>query len=144
MVAKKTTATLSWIEKIRLISHCWIQKEEEICHHLGLTISQLECLAAWPQKNTPMTIHQVANSMALSHSRSSRVVDSLVRHGLLCRMCREKDRRTQWVALTMAGKVKWQEVYKVFDKYELQLRDRISIKNPPIVEEVLQCILDAW
>lgn len=144
MAAKEKTAALSWIGKVRLISHRYHRKEEEICRHLGLTISQLECLAAWHPKIAPMTIHQIANSMALSHSRSSRVVDSLVRHGMLCRMSREKDRRTQWVALTLAGKVKWQEVRKIFAECEIQLRNRISVRNPPLVEEVLRCILDAW
>ena len=46
--------------------------------------------------------------MGLSPSRASRIVDSLVRGGLLARRTMDQDRRTQLVTLTSAGREKWQ------------------------------------
>ena len=74
-----------------------------MCQKLGLTASQFACLLALPEQAGEFNVHQVAEVMGLSPSRTSRIVDSLVRDGLLSRRTLDSDRRTQLVALTSTG-----------------------------------------
>ena len=67
---------------VRAMRDCCQRQEGEMCHKLSLTASQFACLLAMPETGE-LTVHQVAKVMGLSPSRASRIVDSLVREGLL-------------------------------------------------------------
>ena len=88
---------------VRALRDCCQRQEGEMCHKLSLTPSQFTCLLAMPETGD-LTVHQVAKVMGLSPSRASRIVDSLVRDGLLERRTTDKDRRRQFLALTAAGR----------------------------------------
>ncbi len=88
---------------VRTLRDCCQRQEGEMCHKLSLTPSQFTCLLAMPETGD-LTVHQVAKVMGLSPSRASRIVDSLVRDGLLERRTTDKDRRRQFLALTTAGR----------------------------------------
>ncbi len=83
-----------------------------MCHQLALTASQFACLLAMPETGE-LTVHQVAKAMGLSPSRASRIVDSFVRTGLLDRKTSDQDRRRQLLALTPAGRTKWQTAHRL-------------------------------
>ena len=116
--APKNTAVPTLTGLVRTIRDCCQRKEGEICHKLALNASQFACLLALSEEASELNIHQMAKVMGLSPSRTSRIVDSLVRDGLLSRRALETDRRTQLVALTSTGRQKWQLAHKLLFECE--------------------------
>jgi DNA-binding MarR family transcriptional regulator len=103
---------------VRAIRDCCQQKEGMLCKKLGVTRSQFACLVALPEPAAELNVQQVSTAMGLSPSRACRVVDSLVRRGLLLRRVMDSDRRIQLVALTAAGRKKWQQAQKLLAECE--------------------------
>ena len=68
---------------VRTMRDCCQRQEGQMCRKLALTPSQFACLLAMPEPAGELNVHQVAKVMGLSASRTSRIVDSLVRGGLL-------------------------------------------------------------
>ena len=97
---------------VRTLRDCCQRQEGEMCMADPLTPSQFACLLVLPE-NGDLTVHQIARVLGLSPSRASRIVDSLVRHGLLERRTTDQDRRRQFLALTAAGRTKWQTAHEL-------------------------------
>jgi DNA-binding MarR family transcriptional regulator len=129
---------------IRAIRDCCQRHEEEMCYKLSLTESQFTCLLAIPEPAGELSVQQVATIMDLSPSRASRIIDSLVRAGLLDRRNLDRDRRTQLVALTSAGQEKWQAVHQLLAECEAKLLARVPSPRSLELAETLQKLLNAW
>jgi DNA-binding MarR family transcriptional regulator len=129
---------------VRTIRDCCQQKEGMLCKKLGVTRSQFACLVALPEPAAQLNVHQVSTAMGLSPSRACRVVDSLVRRGLLVRHALDSDRRIQLVALTAAGRKKWQHAQKLLSECEEKLRDQLPSERTQELAETLQTLIDAW
>ncbi len=129
---------------VRAIRDCCQQKEGVLCKKLRLTRSQFACLVALPEPAAELNVHQVSTAMGLSPSRACRVVDSLVRRGLLIRRALDSDRRIQLVALTASGRKKWQQAQKLLGECEEKLRDQLPTERTQELAETLQTLIDAW
>jgi DNA-binding MarR family transcriptional regulator len=127
---------------VRTLRDCCQRQEGEICHQLDLTASQFACLLAIPE-TSDLTVHQVAKAMGLSPSRASRIVDSLVRHGFLDRKTTDKDRRQQILALTPAGRTKWQTAHQLLVGCEQKLLSHLSAQHSLELAEAFQKVINA-
>ena len=126
MPAPKNLTVPPLVGLVRTIRDCCQRKEGEMCRQLALTASQFACLSAMPEQAGELKVQQVAKVMGLSPSRTSRIVDSLVRAGVLDRRTLERDRRTQLVTLTPAGREKWQLAQRLLVECEEKLQARLS------------------
>jgi DNA-binding MarR family transcriptional regulator len=129
---------------VRTIRDCCQRQEGKICRKLALTPSQFACLVALPEPTAELTVHQVAKAMGLSPSRASRIVDSLVRAGLLDRRTLDQDRRTQLVSLTGDGKAKWQEAQELLAECEKKLLGHLPPQRTRELAETLRTLIKAW
>jgi DNA-binding MarR family transcriptional regulator len=131
-----------FIGLVRTLRDCCQQQEGEMCHKLSLTPSKFTCLLAIPETGE-LTVHQVAKVMGVSPSRASRIVDSLVRDGLLERRTTDKDRRRQFLALTAAGHAKWQTAHELLVGCEQKLLSHLSAPQSRELAEAFQMVINA-
>jgi DNA-binding MarR family transcriptional regulator len=143
-VAPKNTAVPLLTGLVRTMRDCCQRQEGVMCGKLGLNPSQFACLLAMPEQAGEFTVHEVAEVMGLSPSRTSRIVDSLVRAGLLARRSLDSDRRTQLVTLTAAGQEKWHEAHRLLAECEKRLLAHLSPQHKQELAETLKSIIAAW
>jgi DNA-binding MarR family transcriptional regulator len=129
---------------VRTIRDCCQQKESDLCKKLGVTRSQFACLLALPEPAAELNVHQVSSAMGLSPSRACRVVDSLVKRGLLVRHAPDSDRRIQLVGLTAAGRKKWQQAQKLLGECEEKLREHLPAERTEELAKTLKTLINAW
>ncbi len=129
---------------VRTIRDCCQRKEGEICRKLALTASQFACLLCLPEQGGELNVHAVAETMGLSPSRTSRIVDALVRGGLLVRRAQDSDRRRQLVALTFTGRQKWQLAHQLMVECEEQLLAKLKVTQAQKLAETMQALINAW
>jgi DNA-binding MarR family transcriptional regulator len=127
---------------VRALRDCCQRQEGEICHQLALTASQFACLLAMPETGS-INIHQVSQAMGLSPSRASRVVDSLVRSGLLDRSAADHDRRQQVLALTSMGRSKWRSAHKLLLECEQKLLAHLSAQRSQELADAFETVIGA-
>ncbi len=128
---------------IRMIRDCCHRQEREMCRKLKLTASQLACLLALPER-AGFNVNQAAEVMGLSPSRASRVVDSMVRLGLLNRQAPGSDRRTQLLVWSAAGRKKWQAARKLLLECEQKLRSKLTTQDSRELAEALKSLASGW
>jgi DNA-binding MarR family transcriptional regulator len=129
---------------VRTIRDCCQRQEGVMCRKLALTPSQFACLVAMPEPAAELNVHQVAKVLGLSPSRASRIVDSLVRAGLLARRTLDQDRRTQLVSLTAAGQEKWQEAQRLLTECERRLLAHLPPQRTRELAETLKTLIRVW
>jgi len=129
---------------IRSFRNLCQSREEKFCKRLGLTTSQFTCLAALPSETESVSISRISGLTQLSHSRSSRVVDSMVVAGLLTRCSLPSDRRTQVVTLTAKGEQTWRAVQGLLRECERDLRAQFTGEQAAQVIETLQLLVRHW
>jgi MarR family transcriptional regulator for hemolysin len=129
---------------VRTIRDCCQQKEGQLCKKLGLTRSQFACLVAMPAPAAELNVHQMSTAMGLSDSRACRVVDSLVKRGLLLRHAPDSDRRIQLLGLTAAGRKKWQHAQKLLAECEEKLQEQLPPERTQELAKTLKTLIDAW
>jgi DNA-binding MarR family transcriptional regulator len=137
-------SAISLLGLVRAMRDCCQRQEGEMCRKLALTASQFGCLLAMPDPAGELNVHQVAKIMGLSASRTSRIVDSLVRAGWLERHTMDSDRRTQLVTLTQAGREKWQLAHKLVAECEKKLLANLPPQRSQEMQETLQALIKAW
>ena len=143
-VAPQNTVVPLLIGLIRTIRDCCLRQETEMCRKLVLTPSQLACLLAVPAQAKEFNVEQVAKVMGLSPSRTGRVIDSLVRSGLLCRRTADSDRRIHLLALTPAGGKKCHEAGILLVECEKNLLSKLPHQRSKELEEALKTLVNAW
>ena len=127
---------------VRTIRDCCQRKEGEMCQRLALTASQFSCLVAMPETSS-LNVHQLGEAIGLSPSRASRIVDSLVREGLLDRQTTVNDRRQQHLTLTSAGRAKWHKAHMLLMECEQKLLSQLSAQRSRDLEEALKTVINA-
>lgn len=138
----KNSAVPRLIGLVRAMRDCCQRQEGEMCHKLALTASQFACLLALPETGD-LTVHQVAKAMGLSPSRASRIIDSLVRQGLLERQTTASDRRQQHLTLTLAGRSKWHTAQMLLVECEQKLLSQLTAQGSRDLEEALKTVINA-
>jgi DNA-binding MarR family transcriptional regulator len=144
MKSPKKSSTISLLGLVRTMRDCCQRQEGEMCRKLALTASQFGCMLAIPEPGGELNVHQVAKGMGLSASRASRIVDSLVRSGLLNRRTMDSDRRTQLVTLTPAGQEKWDLAHQLLAECEKRLLAHLPPQGSQEMREALQTLISAW
>jgi DNA-binding MarR family transcriptional regulator len=127
---------------VRTLRECCQRQETEMCHLLALTGSQFACLLAMPETDA-CNVQEVAQAMGLSPSRTSRVVDSLVRSGLLDRSAQENNRRKQVLVLTPLGRSKWRSARKLLLECEQKLLSQLTAQPSHELEEAFRMVIAA-
>jgi DNA-binding MarR family transcriptional regulator len=127
---------------VRTMRDCCQRKEGEMCQQLALTASQFACLLVMPETSA-LNVHQLGESIGLSPSRASRIVDSLVREGLLDRQTTANDRRQQHLTLTSAGRAKWHKAHMLLMECEQKLLSQLSAQRSRELEEALKTVINA-
>ncbi len=142
--APKNTAVPLLTGLVRTMRDCCQRQEGEMCRKLGLSPSQFACLLAMPEQAGEFNVHEVAEVMGLSPSRASRIIDSLVRGGLFSRRTLDRDRRAQLVALTPAGRERWQEAHRLLAECERRLLAHLPPRRKQELAETLKELIAAW
>jgi DNA-binding MarR family transcriptional regulator len=137
---KQTVPSLMGL--VRTIRDCCQRKEGEMCDQLGLTASQFACLLAIPETGA-LNVQQISEAMGLSQSRTSRVVEALVREGLCDRQTMADDRRQQHLTLTSVGREKWYKAHKLLLECEQKLLSQLSADRSRKLEEALKTVINA-
>lgn len=78
---------------------------------LDLSLTHLAALYVLRPREA-LTVNRVAETVGISVSQASRVVDHLVRHGLVSRTEDERDRRAKRVSISPAGR----ELLRTFER----------------------------
>jgi DNA-binding MarR family transcriptional regulator len=95
---------LLWLNAMRPMLEGMMQLELSLPQNLVLR--QLRCQS--------MTIAEVAAYLSITHSAASRIIDRLVRAGLLSRVENPEDRRQKLLALTPEGAALMQNIERKF------------------------------
>jgi MarR family transcriptional regulator, organic hydroperoxide resistance regulator len=127
---------------VRAIRDCCQRNEYEMCQQLALTASQFACLLAMPETSA-LNVHQLGEALKLSPSRASRIVDSLVREGLLDRRTTAKDRRQQHLTLTAPGRAKWHKAHTLLMECEKKLLSQLPAQRSRDLEAALKTLINA-
>ncbi len=107
--------------QIRMVAH----------ERFGLTVEQFQALRRIRHGHN--SVSALAEEGRLSRSQASRVVDALVRRGLVTRLTDAKDRRHVHLSLTESGK---QVLSAVFAETEAWLAKRLQLLSKDESEQV--------
>lgn len=122
--------------------------EREINIHLrdkgccgGITMSQCHVLLAiYDQKGT--TTVELSKELAIDKSNLSRVIESLVKMGLVERVTSKKDRRYSKIRVTAKGKTKANEINKSANTHYSKVFENIpEWKHKEIIESLTMLTL---
>lgn len=118
-----------------------LQRGEKRC--FGVTMSQCVTLE-FLQQEGPQTVCELATSLGLDTSTVTRVVDVLVRDGLLRRARDEQqDRRRVFVSLTERGRRMAEKLEACADAYCERILSRVPAGRRDAVLQALRVLADA-
>ena len=109
------------LRSIRRIIRRVSQYSRDLSDHVDLTVPQLMCLKAIAESEAEtVTVRQVSQRVSLSPATVSRIVDRLVRKGLVERQRWESDRRKVFMTLTPAGMERYETLPTPLDERFLE------------------------
>ncbi len=112
------------LRSIRQIVRRISEHSRSLSRTVGLTVPQLVCIKALAeleeQEPGDITVATLSHRVELAPATVSRIVDRLVRAGLLTRARREDDRRKVCLALTPAGTERVQTLPKPLQEQFIQ------------------------
>lgn len=127
------------LRAIRRIVRRISEHSKSMSRDIGLTIPQLVCLKAIGEMTDEgieeVTAGMVGKQIQLSPATVSRIIDRLVRAGLIARERRARDRRKVCLSLTDAGEERYQSLPTPLHEQfvsrlmELEPRDRLELLN---------------
>jgi len=99
---------------IRQIVRRVSEHSKQLSKEVGLTVPQVVCLKVIGEAGSqePLTLARLAQRVQLSPATVSRIVDRLVRAGLVSRERGTADRRLVWIRLTEAGETRFESLPK--------------------------------
>jgi DNA-binding MarR family transcriptional regulator len=129
---------LNLIVKLRVNRELEKRHMDMICN---LSVAEYRGIMA--QKNgQEMTCQEMAQAMDLSPSRSSRVVDNLVRKGYCVRKISSYDRRTIAITLSNKGREVKEEIKKNRERLEQDIQKNFSDEEMDMIRSSLKMLLD--
>ena len=115
--------------------------QEHIRMICNLSIAEYRGIMA--QKNgEEMSCQEIAKAMDLSPSRSSRVIDNLVRKGYFIRKTNRNDRRSVAVTLSTKGNEVKEKIKQNRDQLERDLRENFSVEELDMIKSSLRMLLE--
>lgn len=129
---------LNLIVKLKLNRELDKKHMQMICN-----LSIAESKAIMSQKNDEeMTCQEMAKIMDLSPSRSSRVIDNLVKKGYFMRKTSSYDRRTIAITLSSKGKEVKEEIKKNREQMGQEIEEKFSDYEAEMIKNSLRVLLD--
>jgi DNA-binding MarR family transcriptional regulator len=125
MIVIRTHKQQPVMELIIRLKHCCEERESGIVRRAGLTPAEYACLRALPGDGK-VAAGLVATRMRLSPSRGSRVVDALVRRGLVLRTTSTRDRRSIDLSLSNGGRAVRRTIDAALTSCDRQIRSRLK------------------
>ncbi len=117
--------------------------QEHIRMICSLSIAEYRGIMA--QKNgQEMTCQEMAKVMDLSPSRSSRVIENLVRKGYCVRRISRFDRRSVGVTLSNKGRKVKEEIKRNREQLEQDLQEKFSDDEINMIRNSLKMLLDYY
>ncbi|MDD4362709.1 MAG: MarR family transcriptional regulator [Atribacterota bacterium] len=107
----------------------------------NLSIAEYRGIMA-QQNGHEMTCQEMAEIMELSPSRSSRVIDNLVKKGYFIRKTSKHDRRSVAVTLSHRGREIKEEIKKNRQQLEKDLKEYFSESDIDMIKNSLRMLLD--
>ncbi|MGB2960712.1 MAG: MarR family transcriptional regulator [Bacteroidota bacterium] len=108
-----------------LLEQCQV-KQERIAETLGLTVSEFKLLRAL-KRDKAVPAGELAKRVELSSSRLTRILDGMVKKGIVTRVAAEDDRRVIEVSLTEGG----QRIQQTLNEKYVQTHQDILGLLPP-------------
>jgi len=131
------------LRSIRKIIRRVSQYSRDLSREVDLTVPQLMCLKAIAESDTDeMTVGLVSQKMALSPATVSRIVDRLVRKGLVERKRWDHDRRKVFMTLTAAGLERYQTLPTPLDERFLERLEELPADERLNLLDALERIVD--
>jgi len=112
-------ASMSWLRA------CCERMERKIQDELGLTEAQCTFIGAMPAERS-LNTGELCRTVGLSPSRGSRVIEDLVKRGLLARQADTDDRRIALVSLTTEGQRLKERIEALFQQCERAITRQLS------------------
>lgn len=136
MIADRNNPPAPLMELVLQLERCCETQLDGILARAGLSPSEFTCIRALPVGES-VASGALAARMGLSPSRGSRVVERLVRGGMLTRTSSDADRRVSMLALSERGRRLRAEVEDCLAACEEQLRRRLDHDERAAVERGL-------
>lgn len=120
---------------VRLYQFCdWVCLAEH-----GVGVSQGYTLLSLPQEGN-LSMNKLSEAMGLANSTTTRIVDQLVRKGLVRRKPDDVDRRVVNISLTPKGQALWRTLDKEQQDFFKQAFDEIPEDERPAIVRCLEQI----
>lgn len=125
------------LRSIRRVMRRVAEYSKQLSREAGLTVPQLMCLKAVGERpeDVELTVAQVAKQVHLSAATTSRIIERLVRGGLVLRQRSDRDRRRVCLTLTAAGQAR-------FESLPAPLQERFVSRFLALPEAERAAILD--
>ncbi len=127
------------LTSIRQIVRRISEHSKYLTREVGLTVPQLMCLKAigeLEEHEPEITVNMVGRRVQLAPATASRIIDRLVRGGLVTRERRSKDRRRVCLSLTPAGLERYQTL-------PMPLQEKFLQRLGALPDEERRALLDA-
>jgi DNA-binding MarR family transcriptional regulator len=116
---------------------------KEIESHFGMSSARTLTLLAFTEKET-MRMSELSEAMSLTTSTSTRMIDSLVREGIVERGYDKFDRRLVTVELTGNGKKIARDIKAFRDRYFDSIKDKVKYNGKEEMISSLKTLIDAF
>ena len=125
----------------QLLNKCQ-EKEMLFAQKFEISLAGFRCLRHLHEHQQAI-VKQLAESMNLTSSRLTRIIDDLVSKNLVVRESKSFDRRIYVVSLTKEGKDLAEELYGNFNKLHEEIFSEISVSNQKTITNSLEQILNS-
>jgi DNA-binding MarR family transcriptional regulator len=120
------------LKLVRLVQSC----EQECLVEFNLTATQGYALLALPEHET-LNMNELSELIGSANSTTTRMMDQLVKKGLVDRVPSEEDRRVVLVGLTETGRELQKDVTQIYQKFYKSVLHEISDDRHEAILEVL-------
>ena len=128
--------TYELILKLKHFCHC---NERKISIYCQINLAELKGIKAMG-RDEAITCSDFSKRINLSPSRSSRIIDNMVKKKLLLRKTREDDRRSILLYLTKKGWELKENIVEEEKKFEQLLAAQLSNKDIEIIKKGLKLL----
>ena len=128
--------TYELILKLKHFCHC---NERKISSYCQINLAELKGIKAMDGEDA-ITCTDFSKRINLSPSRSSRIIDNLVKKDLLLRKTREDDRRSILLYLTEKGCEIKENIVQEEKRFEQQLAAQLSNEDIEIIKKGLKLL----
>lgn len=116
---------------------------KEIEAHFGMSLSRILTLLTFTEKRT-MRMNELSDAMSLTTSTSTRMIDNLVKEGLVERDHDKFDRRLVNVGLTGKGKKVAKDIKAFRGRYFESIKDTVKDNGTEAMIASLKNLIDAF